>query len=1023
MTDIELKSVKYQNHILIGLGGTGGAVLREFRKDMFRRHGTNQPDGVRLEYLYVDSSPADLDNESDWKVLGQSVQLPQSSRMSIHAPNLTAIVENAAAFPGIASWLGPRQLWDEYLSALSGLKAAGGQRRRMGRLLFASNVQNFNTSIAEKYNAILAGNQQGDPGTSGVTFHILCGLAGGTGSGSVVDAAVQIGRFIAERGKQTVDRILVYAYLPESNPPGKKVEKYYIANGYAALRELNAVSAGRFLPFDVAGSRAFKAGEFMPFNACYVLTNETEVGTTYHPDDIPGLLSGFLYQKAVAVKDAGAWSSLVRLENAENGLPDCEPRVGPDGRKPLPERSVRFMTFGIKRIAIPEAEIQEYLAYAYARESVRQLKYNNWSTQFGFIDSVRNNDFSEFRADARLAAFRISWDHLILSRPILEADLNRSWEPVDEYWGNYLDHSMEDIVTAVDKKFWLNEAHVQATAQLQEDYRGDGVARFYEQKAATVNIEAREVAQLLETYLLTELLEGRLSVTEITGSKAEDNSFLGIVEVIIAEISKRKAEAQTKAESMSNLAKEIDEALDAIENEYSRIGFIDPLGRRGRLQSEHKQALQDYLVTKTKEEGYRYAAKLCPMVVDQLELLYEQVQKMYAGLNNLFQELEVSVKKRCTEGETPDYSRAFIKFYNAAAVRGYAARVRLDQTLMSKQCAAVRAEIKTRIGFGKERPSFKEFNRSLPATDLTGALEQVCSSQSRTDHDALLHRNEDRLFGVELVPRILQEFRTPEALGQFASRLIPQATTLAGLDETERGNVTANNNPGSIIRRAISLICKGIEDKSDHPRPEVRPLLDALRGAPPAGAGEMDFVDAPSQPSEMVAVSLTNLMPLRCVKRVAFLRSRYEQLLTGEGASKADAMFLHLEGDGSQYPALFAMSMNEVREKAVRLLLQALASGVVSETERSVRFEEKDSIGEHIGWVVIGSDIIEAMDAMTPAIYKQLSSLTDAAIRGVDRKQALTRVAEIRNELLARFPEQSDRLTLAYRQISSELSS
>jgi hypothetical protein len=1013
-------AVKYQNHILIGLGGTGGSVLKEFRKDMFRRHGAERPDGIRVEYLYVDSSQSDLDNESEWKVLGQSVQLPQSSRMSIHAPELAAIVENAPAFPGIASWLGPRHLWTEYLSALTGLKAAGGQRRRLGRLLFACNVQKFNAAITEKYNAILSGAQQGEPGTSGVTFHIICGLAGGTGSGSVVDAAVQIGKFLAER-KQTLDRIVIYAYLPESSPPAHKAEKYYIANGYAALRELNALSAGRFLPFDVAGSQRFKVGEFMPFHGCYVLTNETETGTSYHPDDVPTLLSGFLYQKTVAVRDAGAWDSLVRLENAENGLPDCEPRVGLDGRKLQPERSVRFLTFGIKRIAIPEVEIQEYLAYSYARESVRQLRYNHWSTQFGFIDNVRNNDFSEYRSEDRLASFRCSWDHLILSKAILETDCKKKWDEIDEYWGNYLDHSMEEIISGVDKKFWLNEAHVQATSQLQDEYRGDGAARFYEQKAGTVKLEAKEVGQLLETYLLTEFLDGHLSLTEITGSKAENSSFLGIVEIIKAEMSKRGPEAQAKAEHFGKLSKEIDEALDGIEYEYSRVGIIDPLGRRTRLLNEHKQALQDFLSAKTKEQGYLYAAQLCPEIVSQLETLYERVQTLFAGMNNLFQQLEDNVKKRCTEGDTPDFGRAFIKFYNATAVRDYAGRVRMDQTLMTKQCAAVRSEIKSRLGFDKERPTFKEFNSRLPAASLAGVLEQICSAQSRTDHDALLHRNEDRLFGVALVPRILQEFRTPEALGQFAKRLVPQATTLAALDETERGNVTANNNPGSIIRRAISIICQGIEDSQDHPRPEVRPLLAALRGAPPAGTGVMEFVDAPSQPSEMVVVSLTNLMPLRCVKRVAFLRSRYEQLLTGEGASKADAMFLHLESDGTQYPSLFAMSMNEVREKSGKLLLQASACGVLQETDACVRFEEKDPLGEHIGWVVVGTDIIEAMDSLTPAGYAQLSALTNTAVQGQDRKLLLARIAEIRKQLETRFPDQSERLTKAYRQISTEL--
>src|SRR5260370_11888442 len=62
----------------------------------------------------------------------------------------------------------------------------------------------------------------------------------------------------------------------------------------------------------------------------------------------------------------------------------------------IPERSKRFLTFGIKRLAIPEEEIAEYLTFNFARQAALQLRFNNWSWTNGFSDEARNQDYREF---------------------------------------------------------------------------------------------------------------------------------------------------------------------------------------------------------------------------------------------------------------------------------------------------------------------------------------------------------------------------------------------------------------------------------------------------------------------------------------------------------------------------------------------------------------------------------------------------------------------------------------------------
>ena len=984
-------------HILIGIGGTGGKVLREFRKDVYRRHGGTSVAGTRMGYLYVDSSKADLDNSADWNVLGRSVQLPTSSRLSIEVPDMLSIVDNPTAYPGITPWLGSRGLWQEYLSAFRGLKAAGYQRRRVGRVLFAHNVRAFIEAIGSLFNEVVDGGSRSELGNPGVTFHVICGLAGGTGSGSVVDAVTQIGHFISSRGDTLRHRLVVYCYLPETDPPRGRAERYYFGNGYAALQELNALSTGHYLPHDVAADRPFKEGQFTPFDACYVFTNETEHGKHYHADEVPALLSRFLYQKIVAV-DRGDWNDLVWKETLERYWSGVElPSVwSPRVWNPRPERSVRFMSFGIKRIANPEEEIQEYLAYSYAIEAIKQLHFNNWSHQIGFIDRVRNDDFSGYREDVKLALFRCSWDHLILSRPILKADERKNWLEAGEYWRVGIAEAAEDVVANVDKKFWLKELFTIISDQLEKEYRGDGLSNFYLGKKQTIDTSAREIVQRLEAELMSGLLGGGLSITEIAASRTEGSSFAGIVEVIRDELISRLEKCTEKAESQRKQATNLMNGLIDIEKQYEKIWIFDPLRHRHALLEEYKQALGEWAEARTKAEGYDYAEQLIRMVLTKMYVLSEEISKLVAGLNRLFNEFEKQAAKRCADGAKPDFNQLEIKYYHAEAVKDHLCRMRVNEAAMFSLCTKVHHDVHISLTRESRQDScFAGFNEIVSWGTFEHKLLETCTMRSRKDHDAIGYDEKNRLFGVDLVGRLLEDFPGAAQQEEFARHLLSQATTLAALNETERNNVTGNEYPRSLIRRSVSVIGKGLGRDA---LPGAKGLQTALKAALPTEAGEMHFVPATLHPNEVTLVSLTNLMPLRCVSRVGFLRMKYDELLGSAAGNRSDAMFLHSQGDGSEFPPLFALSMKEVRRKGCQLLLEAEGCGLLQscDTPGSSPVLIYRELDEHqvATDTLLGKDLPACLDAFTPKIFARIQAGIEAALPKADKAVFLKRVAE-----------------------------
>ena len=81
------------NHLIIGLGGTGGKIIRAFRKTLFQEFRGRRLEKVNLRYLYVDSSQEMMGiDDPSWKILGTR----SASRAAGHAPAWKSIWKETA---------------------------------------------------------------------------------------------------------------------------------------------------------------------------------------------------------------------------------------------------------------------------------------------------------------------------------------------------------------------------------------------------------------------------------------------------------------------------------------------------------------------------------------------------------------------------------------------------------------------------------------------------------------------------------------------------------------------------------------------------------------------------------------------------------------------------------------------------------------------------------------------------------------------------------------------------------------
>src|SRR5215471_443471 len=95
------------NHLVIGLGGTGGKILRALRKSVYQEFRGQDPANLSLRYLYIDSSDEMMGaDDPSWKVLGESVQLDPASQLKLSGADLPTVLDKLESYPGICPWVG-----------------------------------------------------------------------------------------------------------------------------------------------------------------------------------------------------------------------------------------------------------------------------------------------------------------------------------------------------------------------------------------------------------------------------------------------------------------------------------------------------------------------------------------------------------------------------------------------------------------------------------------------------------------------------------------------------------------------------------------------------------------------------------------------------------------------------------------------------------------------------------------------------------------------------------------------------
>ncbi|WP_111631516.1 tubulin-like doman-containing protein [Larkinella arboricola] len=964
------------NHILIGLGGTGGKIIRAFRKTIYQEFRQTKPENAHLGYLYVDSSDELMSLEdSTWKILGKSVQLGENSKVRIKGQNLKPILNSVDQYPGIQPWIGDRAVWNDILGSIVG-DAAGSQRRRLGRFLLATNVTSFINALNAQVQELVKNSQEPN-----VTFHVCCGLAGGTGSGTAVDVVTQI----RNNYRPTYPgqyRIVIYAFLPDEKPkPNRDMTGFYHANGYAALKELNALSIGTFKPVDLAAKNPNQLRLELqdPFNGCYLFSNQNENGYLVDVDArLPDIIADFLYQKIIALETVQVIGgqeehpqvTLSRQENAENG--DSGPEPSPNDANVM-ERSKRFLTFGLKRIAIPEEEIREYTTLTLANQATQHLLYNNWNDDTGWDNKPKNIDYTSYvQKKENLEAWFLSNDHITYSKGILEGDrTNKNWKLISEYWqvvaGPMMDTAMQE-----DWSQWLREIERLFAEKFENEYRGNGVKTFYANKESAKSAIALEMKQTLEVKLIDLWRNGEFSMHNVR----QIAEALGVW--VLAKIN----EANEKIAKITEEIPGEEAKLSANNKQYSDIGVLSrTMGKHKNMLIGHTEVLTQLYKLRTNLAGWEFAKSLLGAFNLQLSSLQRDIATTVRTLTISIESFENGLKERLQD-KGLELNDHVIRFYDRDKVIQRLPDFVLNKNLQHTTASNVRNRL---LGILGNTQTFGNFNSKITDVVFQDTLSEASEQNANVWHDTLPKQHQ--FMGQSIVQKLQEEFAGNDLkLTKFVRDIIRQSGSYLqfNTDEINKKGDGIPDRPNKVV--TYTVIIPHAAEEQDF----VKKLEEAFRQNI-STTGNVSISIVPQNDlrrrHEIVLMTVTNLFPLRFVGQLKYLKEGYDRQVIyhqNAGEKAKNRMILHLEGDGMQHPDLYikTITRNEYTPYMLTAIAMELFTNLVDARGVSqLALVRKDEDGFDLDPVFLGTDLHQAKENMSMQDLEALRREVEAKLK------------------------------------------
>lgn len=889
------------NHILIGLGGTGGKILKAFKMRMFEEFPEEserykQP----VALLYVDSTDEMMGiGRPDFRVMGLDASFTQNEFLYIKDVDVEKILDNIDNYPAVKGIVSNVQA---VKTAIGSLGQAAGQKRRAGRLLFAANAVGYINALKSAYGRCDEVSHNADK----TNIHIFAGLCGGTGSGSIIDVIVQT-------RKAFPDAIIsVYAMIPELILPKPNMDQgRYYQNGYAALNELNALQANRFFPHDVMGAgreaRLFSDKVKGIADGLTLYSNVNENGLTVNSfTELPKIVSDYIYARVFLINSEdevnGDMIRAYSFENMDDFALEYDETKNADANGQIPiARTKKINSFGIKRVMYPELRVLKHITYTVGESILYQFKYNNWRENLGYINEEQNKDYrAEYFNDANLAKWMLDDKHLTYEVKVLPSDKDQ--QKFKDYWHDKTINYAEEAKLASNA---LNELDDILADFYEKQFRGVGVAEYYKGKERAISDIAKEIRRTIEHELFAKWKVGDISIVELQK----------ISKLLIERITETRKSLDEKLEKEH-------EELDALTIErddnildWNNKGFLSKKVFGGNTSSftTHQEILTDYYTCKTMIQAWEFAQKLAAKLFVEIGKLDADISSFGQKVNDAIDETErlIAAQKKVNKG-LEDMKGAVIEVSEEETMSNFEADLKIDRIDMPNISRQLREAILPQTDF----TNFGNLAQMITVDTIRDAFDLKLAAIVKTKHDERAD-SDKKVLGLNILTQLQQKLQTDEEIQRFALDIVKQSGVFLKLNNDQMQLHVRNNegnlsptNPASINKKTI-LVSIPSPEENEGLKVFADKLEKAFKNSFSQGTSQCSLIVNKKSPrkDELSIVTVAYCFPMRCISWMSTYKDKYEQFLnTGNvNTDASNAILLHSEGNGKDLPSLFVV--------------------------------------------------------------------------------------------------------------------
>lgn len=926
-----------RNNVLVGLGGTGGKILKAIRKRLNQEFSEEEQQSLPISFLYVDSTTTDRISRET----GEDM-FDDNEFVYIQGKDIKEVLRNPSSFPKLAGVIeNPEGL----MKAIGDVGAAAGQKRRAGRLLFAMNVDKYIESIKKtRQNA----HSRNTTHCAQNRIFIFTGLSGGTGSGSIIDVIAQT-RNIDEFRDRKETEIIVFAMVPELTPPGRAdVAGRYFANAYAALKEINDLQLGNYKPFNIAGGMYdhLDLGE-LPANGVYLFSDRNEYGRQIpriesKDSDLYNIVGDFAYARMFMGEineeeqhldenykssSAGMLDEFRRSYSFEN-IEDFRKEMDVKDR---PFHSKAFSSLGVKRMVIPDNEILEYFVYSFGRQALLQMLYNNWVKGKGFAAEPSNIPFHDDNETQKRISWKITKEYLMLDLSIFP---DRNFARINDYWEHSypewlkeaLDRNGTGYEDPVGKLEQLFAGAFDGSESAASKFRNKGVRQWYENAMNDIDAYAKQIADNVKTDLFNDWCSGNLSVYD-TDKRLQS---------IIDEVVNTKKELNNEyANTLSQC--DIDQAeRDASLSDYleRKNGLFFAMKRTG-LTERHARQCYNLYKDKTRVVALDFGCKLIDQVLSQLRGLLNDVQDFQKEMVESISDAATLIGNRCNDDTTHfDLDGYVIRFYDSNKVKNFADTVVTNKALMDQVFEALRTGI---VNFlDNKADAFIGVKNTLRMKSLPKLLFDILSNVTESIHDELCIKESDKLLHRNILTQMAELYKGNQ-ISRLAEDMVQKGGTYMEINDTELDKVKGLKDPNTVKGKTIAIKTVFIQlprvegNNSEIAQDFSKKLKEELKKKVSSGI-EVVVDTNGTKPNEISIISVVYCFPVRALKHLPSYAEKYNYLTIKDPNAEFNRLMLHSEGKGDQFTLLELpedKSIQQLRDMYIPYLMLAYGTGVI----------------------------------------------------------------------------------------------